>query len=99
MKNARRKLEVPMPAAMPCKTPANCSGENRSSIGIRKTKYACIVDADESMRIRLEGVPQRWPGRWGPQGVPFTGGGRPARVPNLHVCKSPAVVPSGRYLQ
>ena len=24
MKNARRKLEIPMPAAMPCKTPVNC---------------------------------------------------------------------------
>ena len=24
MKNARRKLEVPMPAAMPCETPVNC---------------------------------------------------------------------------
>ena len=27
MKNARRKLEIPMPAAMPCKTPVNCRGE------------------------------------------------------------------------
>ena len=24
IKNARRKLEIPMPAAMPCKTPVNC---------------------------------------------------------------------------
>ena len=60
MKNARRKWEIPMPAAMPCKTPLNCRGETCSSIGKRKTKYACIVDADESMRIRLEGVPQRY---------------------------------------
>ena len=28
-----------------------------------------------------------WPGRWGPQGVGLTGGGGPARVPNLRVCK------------
>ena len=28
-----------------------------------------------------------WPGRWGPQGTPPTGGGGPARVPNLRVCK------------
>ena len=60
MKNSRGKLEVPMPAAMPCKTPVNCRGETCSSIGKRKTKYACIVDTDESMRIRLEGVPQRY---------------------------------------
>ena len=60
MKNARRKLEVPMPAAMPCKTPVNCRGENCRSIGKSKTKYTCIVDADESVRIRLEGVPLRY---------------------------------------
>ena len=60
MKNSRKKLEVPMPAAVPCKTPVNCRGETCSRIGKRKTKYACIVDADESMRIRLEGVPQRY---------------------------------------
>ena len=52
MKNARRKLEIPMPAAMPCKTPVHCRGETCSSIGKRKTKCACIVDNDESMRIR-----------------------------------------------
>ena len=71
-----------MPAAVPCKTPVNCR-----SIGGQKTKDACIVDDDESMRIRLEGVQQRWPGGWGPQGVPSTGGGGPARVANLRVCK------------
>ena len=60
MKAALRKLEVPMPAAMPCKTPKNCSGETHRNIGKRKTKYACIVEADESMRIRLEGFPKRY---------------------------------------
>ena len=59
IKNARRKLEVPMPAAMLCKTPANCCWETCRSVGKHKTKYACIVDADESMTIRLEGVPHR----------------------------------------
>ena len=49
-----------MPAAMPCKTPVNCRGETCRSIGKHKTKYACIVDADESVRIRLEGVPLRY---------------------------------------
>ena len=54
IKNARRKLEVPIPAAMPCKTPVNSPRETCRSIGKRKTKCACIVDADESMRIRME---------------------------------------------
>ena len=58
--NARRKLETPMPAAMPCKTPVDCLGETCRSTVKSKTKYACIVDADETMRIRLEGVPHRY---------------------------------------
>ena len=28
--------------------------------GKHKTKYACVVDADESVRRRLEGVPHRY---------------------------------------
>ena len=49
MNNARRKLEIPMPAVMLCKTPMNGRGETCRSIGKRKTKYACVVEADESM--------------------------------------------------
>ena len=60
MKNARRKLEIPMPAAMPCKTPVNCLGETCRNFGKHKTKYSCIVDADESMRIRLEGLSHKY---------------------------------------
>ena len=56
MKAARRKLEVPMPAAMPCKIPTKSSGETHHNIGKRKTQYACVVDADESTRPRLEGA-------------------------------------------
>ena len=41
MRNTRRKLENPMPAEMPCKTPVNCLGQTCRSIGKRKTKYAC----------------------------------------------------------
>ena len=55
MNNTRRKLEIPMPAAMPCKT--SSGRETCRSIGKHKTKYACIVEADESKRIRSEGVP------------------------------------------
>ena len=60
MKNARRKLEIPKPAAMPCKTPVNCRGETCRNFGKHKTKHACIVDADESMRIRLEGLSHKY---------------------------------------
>ena len=56
MKAARRKLEVPMPAAMPCKIPIKSSGETHRNVGERKTKYSCIVDADESTRPRLKGA-------------------------------------------
>ena len=53
---ARRKLEILMPAAMLSKTPINSGGETHGNIGKRKTKYACIVDADESTRRILEGA-------------------------------------------
>ena len=48
MKKARRKLEIPMPAAMPCIT-SLCRRTRKScrAIGGHKTKYACTVEADE----------------------------------------------------
>ena len=55
-KNARRKLEVPMPAAMPCKIRRRKYKETCRTPDTRKTKYACIVEADESTRKRLEGT-------------------------------------------
>ena len=42
MKHARRKLEIPMPAAMPCQTPINRRGETCSSIGKRKTNMLVL---------------------------------------------------------
>ena len=45
-----------MPAAMPRKIPTKSSGETNRNIGKRKTKYACVVDADDSKRPRLEGA-------------------------------------------
>ena len=56
MKSARRKLEVPMPAAMPCKIRRRKYKETCRNPDARKTKYACIVEADESTRKRLEGT-------------------------------------------
>ena len=42
MKNARRKLEVPMPAAMPCKLQRKYRETCR--VDECKTKYACIAE-------------------------------------------------------
>ena len=55
MKNARRKLEVPMPAAMPCKLEREKYRETCRVVKDCKTKYACIVEADESTRKRMDG--------------------------------------------
>ena len=55
MKNARRKLEIPMPAAMPCRLQRFPYRETCCAVGEHKTKYACIVEADESLRKRKEG--------------------------------------------
>ena len=52
MKNARRKLEIPMPAAMLCRLQLHHHRETCGTVGQHKTKCACIVEADESMRIR-----------------------------------------------
>ena len=55
MKNGRRKLEVPMPAAMPCKIQREKYWETCRVEKNCKTNYACIVEADESTRKRMEG--------------------------------------------
>ena len=55
MKNARRKLEVPMPAAMRCKIQREKYWETCRVEKNCKTNYACIVEADESTRRRMEG--------------------------------------------
>ena len=54
--NALKKLEVTMPAVVPCKIRRSKHGETCSPSGTRKTKYACIVEADESARKRFEGT-------------------------------------------
>ena len=41
---------------MPCKIPVKSSGETHRNIWKRKTKYVCVVDADESTRARPEGA-------------------------------------------
>ena len=46
MKNARGKFEIPMPAAMPCKTSLSRSSKKTClNIGEHKTKHGCVVEA------------------------------------------------------
>ena len=55
IKNARRKLETPMAPAMPCKTCKKSKhGETRSKTYDFKSKFACILEASESTRMRME---------------------------------------------
>ena len=55
IRNARRKLETPMAPAMPCKTCKKSKhGETRSKTNDFKSKFACILEASESTRMRME---------------------------------------------
>ena len=56
IKNARRKLDVLLPAAMPCKIRGRKYSEICRTLDAPKTKSACIVEADESTRKGLEGT-------------------------------------------
>ena len=50
-----RKLETPMAPAMPCKTcKKNKHGETRCKTDDFKSKFACILEASESTRMRME---------------------------------------------
>ena len=53
--NARMKLETPMAPAVPCKTcKKSKKGEIRSKTDDFKSKCACILEASESTRMRME---------------------------------------------
>ena len=55
IKNARRKLETPMAPDMLCKTCKKSKhGETRSKTNDFKFKFACILEASESTRMRME---------------------------------------------
>ena len=55
IKNARKKLETPMAPAMPCKTSKKCKhGETRVKTNEFKSTLACILEASESTRLRME---------------------------------------------
>ena len=59
IKNARKKLETPVAPAMPCKimkSKKNCGSGASNKI---KTKVACILEANESTRMRMgNSIPQ-----------------------------------------
>ena len=50
IKNARKKLETSVAPAMPCKIMKNCGSGASNRI---KTKLACILEANESTRMRM----------------------------------------------
>ena len=51
IKNARTKLETPVATAIPCKImKKNCGSGGSNKV---KTKLACILEADESTRLRM----------------------------------------------
>ena len=56
VKIARRKLKVPTAPAMPCKKTNNRHGETCDKKGIHKSKLACILEATESTRMRMERI-------------------------------------------
>ena len=61
IKNARKKLETPITPAIPCKTSKKCKhGETRGTTNDFESKFACIVEASESTRLRLEEFPPNY---------------------------------------
>ena len=55
IKNARRKMETPMAPAMLCKTSKNSQhGVTRGKSNDFKSKFACIWEASEPTRPRME---------------------------------------------
>ena len=50
IKNARKKLETSVAPAMPCKIMKNCGSGGSDK---NKTKLACILEANESTRMRM----------------------------------------------
>ena len=55
VKNARMKLETPMAPAMPCKTSKKSKhGDTRGKTNDFTLKLACILEASESTRLRME---------------------------------------------
>ena len=55
IRNDRKKLEIPMAPAMPCKTSKKSKHDKtRGKTNDSKSKFACILEASESARLRME---------------------------------------------
>ena len=54
IKNARKKLETPMAPAMPCTSKTCQHWVTRGKTNEIKSKLACILEASESTRLRME---------------------------------------------
>ena len=50
IENARKKLETSVAPVLPCKIMKNCGSDGSKK---SKTKLACILEADESTRMRM----------------------------------------------
>ena len=60
LENARRKLEVLAAPAVPCKSVKSRKyGATRSKNDDHKSKLTCILEAEESKRLRMEGTAPR----------------------------------------
>ena len=55
-KNAWKKLEVPAAPAMPCKKTSSRHGAIHITNDDHKSKFPCIMEAEESKRLRIEGI-------------------------------------------
>ena len=53
IKNARKKLEIPVAPAMPCKILKNNQNRWSGASNKVKTKLACVLEAGESTRLRM----------------------------------------------
>ena len=70
IKNARKKLETSVAPAMPCKIMKNCGS---GGSGKNKTKLACILEANESTRMRVgESFPNHHEDHFAGKGDKFT---------------------------
>ena len=56
IKNARKKLEVPTAPVMPCKRTHSRHGATRSKNDDHKSKFACILEKEESKRLRMQRI-------------------------------------------
>ena len=64
IKNVRKKLEVPAAPAMPCKRTNGKHGVTRSKSDDHKSRLTCILEAEESKRLRTSRPDHLWPELW-----------------------------------